>query len=208
MDQTTPGGAGINSQQVPGSTFNNQGVATVRFDSHGPASSSTDSRSSLGPVTKSAGIPSAQSHSTTGISVLSLHDHGEPHNSKPLASNMPPGYPDQAQDPGPSQRAPTRERTYLPAHFGPESFRSVTGPVTSHQLERGNRQHTPSYPQQQKNGTKPLGHSQKYHDEGDSPDWSVVRHGSDSEELFLFEGDAPNGKMREDISSQVSRPPF
>lgn len=205
MDQTSPGDTGSGSQQVPGSTSSSQNVSIARLHSHGPASSSTDSPSSFDPVTKSTDIPSAQSQSTTDISVLSLHDHGEPHNSKPLASNTPLGYPDRAQDPSLSQRGATRERTYLPAQFGPGSFRSVTGPATFYQFERGDRQHAPSHSQPQQDGAKPRGHSRKEYDEGDLPDWSSVRHGCDSEELFLFKGDAPNDKMREGISSQVSR---
>lgn len=204
MDQTSPGNAGSSSQNVPEGTSSNQDVGATRSHAHGLGSLSTNPPPNLNPVTESTNIPSIESQSEADIAVPSIHNVDKPYNSKsvvePLIADTPPGYPGHTQNSSPSQRLPTRESTFQPS--------AKPGPATSHPFEGGNLQQVPPNPQRQQEGAGPSGLSQGEYDERAFPDWSAVRHGYDPRELFLFRGDDLNDKVRDGVSSQVSRLPF
>lgn len=204
MDQVSPGDEGSNSQKLPQDTCSNQGVRTARTHAHDPTSSSSSLPSILSPVTKSADFSSIESQSAATLSALSIHDHGESSNSKPLTANTP-HHPGQAQDLNLSQKFPTCEKSYQPAQFGLGSFQSVTGLVTSSRFECETLRHVSSESQQQQDSAGHLRLSQGEYDDRALPDWSAVRHGYDPGELFLFNGDGSKDATRKGVRSQVSR---
>lgn len=204
MDQASPGDTGSNSQILARGTCNNQHASTIRSPAHGPASSSSSLPSSLSPVTKSADLSSIESRSAAGISVLSIHGHGESYNSKPLTSETPPRHPGRAQDHSLSQKFPTCEKAYQPAHLGPGSFQGVTGPAASGQSEHEDLRHVSLESQQQQDSAGPPRLSRGECDQRALPNWSAVRHGYDPGELFLFNGDGFNDTMGKGVGSQVN----